>query len=107
MVLRVGQFAGAGSDGVLVGEDSVFALGVGYGRWVWEGLAVWVDDAGACIDGWHDGHVVLVFVEVDWGGGDGFVEGVEEGGVVRAKGELGDHVGKIEGWFISLVSYLK
>lgn len=49
------------------------------------------------VDGWYDGEEVLVFVVVGFGGGDGFVEGVEDGWVVRAEGEFGNHVGEVEG----------
>lgn len=49
------------------------------------------------VDGWDDGEEVLVFVVVGFGGGDGFVEGVEDGWVVRAEGEFGDHVREVEG----------
>jgi hypothetical protein len=34
---------------------------------------------------------------VVFGRGDGLVEGIEEGGIVRAEGELSDHVGEVEG----------
>lgn len=52
------------------------------------------------VNGGDDGEVVLEFVEVVVGGGcygDGVVEGVDEGGVVGAKGELADDVGEVEG----------
>jgi hypothetical protein len=32
------------------------------------------------------------------GSGDGAVEGVDEGGVEGAEGELGDYVGEVECW---------
>lgn len=50
------------------------------------------------VDGGDDGEVVLEFVEVVFGGGDGVVEGVDEGGVVGAEGELLDVVGEVEAW---------
>lgn len=57
-----------------------------------------VDGAGALgVDGWDDGEEVLVFVVVGFGGGDGFVEGVENAWIVRAEGEFGDHVREVEG----------
>ena len=49
-----------------------------------------------CIDGRHDRQVVLELVKVVGGCGDGVVERVEEGGVVRAEGELVDLVGEVE-----------
>lgn len=51
---------------------------------------------GAGVDGGDDGEVVLVFVEVGVGGGVGFVEGVEEGGVEGSEGEFVDDVGEVE-----------
>lgn len=56
---------------------------------------------GVGVDGGHDGEVVLEFVEVVGGGGgegDGGVEGVGEGGEVRAEGEFADEVGEVECW---------
>lgn len=50
------------------------------------------------VDGGNDGEVVLELVEVFFGGGDGVVEGVDEGGVVGAEGELLDVVGEVEAW---------
>lgn len=71
-----------------------------------------VDDAAASVDRRYDGEVVLEFMEVGFGSGgqgEGVVEGVEEGGVVRAEGELGQGVGEVEGCrnscqYISFVS---
>lgn len=77
-------------DGVLVRHD-----GAGAGA-----------AAGDGVDRRHDGHEVLELVEVRFGYVDGAVEGVDEGGVVRAEGELGDDVREVEGWrdtlFVSL-----
>lgn len=50
------------------------------------------------VDCGYDGEVVLVFVEVGGGCGEGVVEGVEEGGVEGAEGEFVDYVGEVEGW---------
>jgi hypothetical protein len=46
----------------------------------------------ACEDGGYDGEVVLEFVEVVFGHGDRVVEGVDEGGIVRAEGQFLDVV---------------
>ncbi len=70
-------------DGVLVGEDGVGGWGGGLGRV-------------ARVDGRDDGEVVLEFVEVKGGRGDGAIERVLEGGVERAEGEFGDDVGEVE-----------
>lgn len=75
-------------DGVLVGEDC--------------GRRGGARVRGAGVDGGDDGAVVLEFVEVFGGGGVGFVEGVEEGGVEGAEGELVDGVGEVECCFFSL-----
>lgn len=50
------------------------------------------------VDGRNYGEVVLVFIEVVFGGGDGVVKGVHERWVVGTEGELGDLVGEIEAW---------
>lgn len=50
------------------------------------------------VDGGDDGEVVLEFVEVAVGGGEGVVEGVGEGGVEGAEGELVDVVAEVEGY---------
>lgn len=50
------------------------------------------------VDCWHDGEVVLVFVEGCLSDGEGVVEGVGEGGVEGAEGEFVDLVGEVEGW---------
>lgn len=56
-----------------------------------------VDSAGTLgVDCGNDREEVLVFVVVGFGGGDCFVEGVEDGWVVRAEGEFGDHVREVE-----------
>ena len=49
-----------------------------------------------CIYRWHNGEVVLEFVEVKVGIGKCVVEGIEEGGIVGPKRELGDQMSKIE-----------
>jgi hypothetical protein len=48
------------------------------------------------VDGRDDGEVVLEFVEVVCGGGEGVVERVLERRVVGAEGELIDVVGEVE-----------
>jgi hypothetical protein len=48
------------------------------------------------VDGGHDGEVVLEFVEVVWGCGDGVVERVLQVGVVGAEAEFVDVVGEVE-----------
>ena len=48
------------------------------------------------VDCRDDGEVVLVFVEVLGGGGEGGVERVGEGGIEGAEGEFVDLVGEIE-----------
>ena len=48
------------------------------------------------VDGGDDGEVVLEFVEVIGGGGDGVVERVGQGGVEGAEGKLVDVVGEVE-----------
>lgn len=67
--------------GVLVGEDGARARAA----------------AGHGVHRGHDGHEVLELVEVRRRGVDGAVEGVHEGGVVGAEGELGDDVREVEG----------
>ena len=81
---------GLGRDGVLVGEDCGAAAGetVGGGR---------VRMRGAGVDGGDYGEVVLVFVEVCEGGGEGAVERVVEGRIEGAEGEFVDGVGEVEG----------
>ena len=69
-------------DGVLVGEDGLGAAGAG---------------AAERVDGRHNRHEVLEFVEVVVGAVDGLVEGVDEGGEEGPEGELGDNVGEVEG----------
>lgn len=78
-------------------------------------MVVFVDGRGWClgggaggfgVNGWYDGEEVLVFVVVGFSGGDGFVEGVEDGWVVRAEGEFGDHVGEVEGLLVSTLGAL-
>ena len=81
-----------GGDGVLVGEDGAGG-GEGRVRGAVERDAV---REGARVDGGHDGEVVLEFVEVRVGGGEGVVEGVEKGGVEGTEGELVDNVGEVE-----------
>ena len=49
------------------------------------------------VDCGDDGEVILVFVEVGWGGAAGVVEGVEKLRVEGAEGELVDVVGEVEG----------
>lgn len=73
----LGNLLAALGDGVLVGLDGAAAVGV---------------------DGGDDGEVVLELVEVGGGSVDGAVEGVDERRVKGAVGELGDDVGKVEGW---------
>ena len=71
------------------------------GRWL--GQRGWVEGAAAGTDfsfgedGGHDRQKILVFVEVERCGGGGFVERVEEVGVVWAEGELVDVVREVEG----------
>lgn len=61
------------------------------------GILVRKHGAGSdAVPGWNDGNVVLELVEVVVGNVDGAVERVDEGGVVWAKGQLGDDVGKVE-----------
>ena len=81
-------------DGVRGGEDGFRGVGAFL-------VVVYVLEEGeergvVGVDGRDDGEVVLVFVEVVWGAGDGVVEGIFERGVVGAEGELGDLVGEVE-----------
>jgi len=99
-------------DGVLVGEDGVFAVpvrvgveAVAAGGWRLVGLVEFAQRFGVGrVDGRDDGEVVLEFVEVVGRRGDGVVEGVGEGGVEGAEGELVDVVGEVEGWWRLLIS---
>lgn len=50
------------------------------------------------VDGGDDGEEVLELVEVGRGGVDCAVEGIDEGGVEGAEGELRDDVGEVELW---------
>jgi hypothetical protein len=56
------------------------------------------------VDGGHYRKEVLEAVEVVGGPRDGAVEGVDEGGVEGAEGELGDYVGEVECWGAFYVS---
>jgi len=85
---------GLRGDSVLVRED---CGGDGIRR-------IWSRRTG--VDGWDDGEVVLVFKEVLVGDGVGLVERVLERRVERAKRELVDYVGKIEGWRSITSQYL-
>lgn len=88
----LGNSVGLAGCSVLVREDQV---PVAVGGVSAEGA---VDGAGTLgVNGGDDGEEVLVFVIVGFGGGDGFVEGVEDCGVVRAEGKFGDHVREVEG----------
>ena len=86
-------------DGVLVGFHGV--RGVPDALCGVVGVAVYGFEEGeeggvVGVDGGDDGEVVLELVEVVFGGGDGVVEGVDEGGVVGAEGELLDVVREVE-----------
>lgn len=48
------------------------------------------------VNGGDHGEEVLVLVVIVFGQRDGLVEWVEESGIVRAEGELGDHMREIE-----------
>lgn len=85
---------------VLVGEDHILGV-LGMDGAMCGGVGVDGVPAAFGVDGRHDGEEILVFVIVVVGGGDCFVEGVEEGGIMRAEGEFGDHVGEVEGCFSS------
>lgn len=77
----------AGDGGVLV---NLLAL-------LGDGVLVGLDGAAAdAVDGGDDGEVVLELVKVSAGDVDGAVEGVDEGRVKGAVGELGDDVRKVE-----------
>lgn len=87
--------------GVLVGLDGVGGVEYVLGGVV--GVAVYGFEEGqegsvVGVDGGHDGEVVLEFVEVVFGRGDGIVEGVDEGGVVGTEGHFLDVVREIEAW---------
>lgn len=103
-----GEVTGLGGGGVLVGEDEVLVVAVGELRG--RGVGVGVESAVALgVDGWDDGEEVLVLVVVGFGGGDGLIEGVEEGRIVRTEGEFGDHVGEVEDchWLVWLFLFVE
>lgn len=78
---------------ILICEDCVARLFKGFG-WV---CGVFFNGVVAlCVDCGDDVEEVLEFVVVGFGGCDCFIEGVEEGWVVRAEREFGDHVGEVE-----------
>ena len=82
---------------VLVREDEVAGGAVRVGRGRRQGAESCVDGAGALgVDRRYDGEEVLVFVVVGFGRRDGFVEGVEDGWVVRAEGKFVDYVREVE-----------
>jgi hypothetical protein len=95
--------------GVLVGFDGVRGVPDVLGRVI--GIAVYSFEKGeqgrvVGVDGGYDGEVVLKFVEVVFGCSDGVVEGVDEGGVVRAEGQFLDVVGKVEACWTWLAFYV-
>lgn len=96
----LGDTVGLAGGGVLVREDEVLVVAVlldgGWGR-------VRVARAFG-VDGRDHREEVLEFVVVGLAGRDGFVERVENRGVVRAEGEFGDHVGEVEIW--QLISFM-
>lgn len=90
----LGDRAGLAGGRVLVCEDGVVGV-----EGVWGGGVDGVGVEGGtafCVKGWYDGEEVLEFVVVVGCFGDGFIERVEETGVVWAEGEFGDHVGEVE-----------
>ena len=97
-------------DGVLVRLDGVRRVPdalCGVVRVAVHGLEEGQQRGVVGVDGGHDGEVVLELVEVIFGGGNGIVEGVDEGGVVRAEGELLDVVGEVEACEFALVCLLE
>lgn len=58
------------------------------------GVGIWR----ACVDSGYNREIILVFVKVFVGNGEGAVERVLEGRVEWAEGEFVDYVGEIEGW---------
>ncbi len=74
-------------DGVLVGNDGVGGCGGGV-----RGITR--------VNGGDDGEVVLEFVEVEGGCGDGAVERVLEGRVEGPEGEFGDDVREVECYYV-------
>lgn len=90
----LGDRAGLAGGRVLVCEDGVAGVAGVRGGGV-EGVGV-EGGAAFCVESWYDREEVLEFVVVAWCFGDGFVERVEEAGVVWAEGEFGDHVGEVE-----------
>lgn len=91
-------------DGKQDGLNVVLDKDAGHGRvfvnflaLLGDGVLVGLDCAAAdAVDGGDDGEVVLELVKVGGGDVDGAVEGVDEGGIKCAVGELGDDVGKVE-----------
>lgn len=101
----LGDLVRLGGRGVLVRFDGVGRVEDVFGGVV--GVAVHGFEEGqeggvVGVDCGDDGEVVLEFIEVVFGCGDGVVEGVDEGGVVGAEGELLDVVGEVEGCWTRL-----
>ena len=84
------------SDGILICVD-----GVPIGGWIG---AVRIEVSRCCcccIYRWHNGEIVLEFVEVKVGIGECVVEGIEEGRIMGPKREFGDKMSEIECYKIS------
>jgi hypothetical protein len=88
-----------GGHGILVGEDSILPLAWRDSTRVRERLAIRVDGAGTSVDGRNDGEEVLVSIVIEVSCGNGFVEGIEKGRIMRPEGEFGDEMGEVEDWW--------
>lgn len=93
VVRAFGQRVRLTSRRILIRKDCVARF---LERFGWIGGVLFDSIVSLCVDRGNDVKKVLEFVVVCFSGCDCFVEWVEDGWVVRAEGELGDHVGEVE-----------